>query len=341
VAALAVVLFHVCIPLGAIVAPNGYLAVDFFFLLSGYVLARTYDDRLRGDLSAISFLATRLTRLYPLLFLGIVLGIGVGAIKYAPFLRGPGAEPFLATAISNLLILPVGRLSYADDHPLFVFDAPVWSLFWELVVNVIYAAAAPRLGPKTMGALIMFSAFALVAVALSHGSLQAGAEAASFGAGAARVTFSFFVGVAIHQLLKDRLRPRPHLGFVAVLAAAGLLSACLFSPMLIDSRPFDPLVVIAVFPVILILALQGEIEGRGRRILLFVGELSYPLYITHFPIMQIFLVLLGGGPRPAGAALALVITVELATLAVVALMALVFYDRPIQRWLGRRRQRRL
>ncbi len=337
VAALAVVLFHVCIPLGAIVAPNGYLAVDFFFLLSGYVLALAYDKRLRGDLSATSFFAIRLARLYPLLFLGVGLGIGLGVVRYAPFLRGAGAEQFVGTAISNLLILPIGKLSYASDHPLFAFNAPVWSLFWELAVNVIYAAIASRLGPKGLGSLIVCSGGALIAVALTHGSLQAGAEAASFGAGAARVGFSFFVGVAMHRLLKHGAQPR--LGAGAALAAGGLLSAVLFSPMLIESRLFDPLVVIVVFPMILLVALRGELQGRGRRTLLFVGDLSYPLYLTHFPIMQLFLSVLGARPRPTGAALLLFIVVELATIAVVAVVALVCYDRPVRRWLKRQRER--
>jgi peptidoglycan/LPS O-acetylase OafA/YrhL len=335
VAALAVVLFHVCIPLGVIVAPNGYLAVDFFFLLSGYVLAHAYEAQLRaGSLGPASFIRIRLARLYPLALLGVLMGVGVGVVMYAPMLHGAGAMEFAGTASANLLVLPLGKLSYAHDHPLFAFNAPVWSLFWELAVNAVYAAIVSHLGLKALGTLIGLAGLALVAIAAAHGSLQAGAEAASFGAGAARVGYSFFCGVALNHLVN---RPRVTNQHASPMLAAGVLGLVLLAPMPIGSRIFDPVAVVLVFPGVLVLALRGEPTGWARRAALFVGDLSYPLYVTHFPIMQLFLHFTGGA-KPAGATLALVIATELATIAAVSVLALVLYDRPIRSWLRHRRR---
>lgn len=335
VAALAVVLFHVCIPLGVIAAPNGYLAVDFFFLLSGYVLAHVYDARLRtARLRPASFMRERLARLYPLALLGVLLGVGGAAIRYAPWLQDGGLAEFAATAAANLLVLPLGRLSFASDHPLFAFNAPVWSLFWELVVNAVYGAVAPVLNGKVLAAIVALSAAALVAISLHHGSLQAGAEASSFGAGAARVGYSFFCGVALQRLVKPR--PAQHRNPGPILAI-GLLALILLAPMVISSRVFDPAMVVLAFPAVLVLALQGELVGAARRFGLFVGDVSYPLYVTHFPIMQLFLYAVG--PRKlTGPALALVLAAELATIAAVAVIVLLFFDRPVRVWLRRRRQ---
>lgn len=332
-AALAVVLFHVCIPLGLIAAPNGYLAVDFFFLLSGYVLAHVYEARLRaGRIGPWAFMRRRLARLYPLVAIGVLMGVGVTAARYAPMIRGQRAMEFFGTAAANLLVLPLGRLSFAGDHPLFAANAPIWSLFWELAANAVYGAAAPFLGPKSLAAVIAVSALALAASAVAYGSLQAGAEAGSFAAGPARVGFSFFAGVALRRL--PPWRPLQRLG-AAPLLAAGLLALVMLAPMLIDSRLLDPLAVVVLFPAILMLALQREPAGGLRRLALAAGDLSYPVYVTHFPIMQLFLAFVAPA-KPAGLLLALIIAGELGAILAVALVVLLFYDRPVRAWLRRR-----
>jgi peptidoglycan/LPS O-acetylase OafA/YrhL len=263
------------------------------------------------------------------------MGVGGAAIRYAPWLQGTGAVEFATAAVANLLMLPLGRLSYAQDHPLFAFNAPVWSLFWELAVNALYGAVALLLDARLLTAVVVLAGLAVVAVSLDHGSLQAGAEAASFAAGAARVGYSFFCGVALQRLAKPQRSGRRRLGPTL---AAGLLALLLWSPMLIDSRLFDPLVVLFVFPAVLALAVQGEPAGLTRRLSLFLGDVSYPLYVTHFPIMQLFLYVVG--PRkPVGATLALLIAVELTTIAAAAVLVLMLYDRPLRAWLRKRHAR--
>jgi peptidoglycan/LPS O-acetylase OafA/YrhL len=334
VAALAVVVFHVFLPLGVLAAPNGYLAVDFFFLLSGFVVANAYEARLKTGLSWPSFMGLRLARLYPLLFLGMLMGV-LTALWIAPPPRAADVPPFVGAAVAEFLVLPLGRLPYAGDHPLFVFNAPAWSLFWEIAVNAAWAALAPRLGVRGLAILIGAAGATLAVIAARHGSLQIGAEAASFGGGAARVTVSFFCGVALHRMLgrgaRFHWRPGP-------LLATAILALVLFAPVVIGSGVFDPLAILMIFPAVLVLAIGAEPTRAARRAARFVGDLSYPLYITHFPITRIFLHF-AQSRRLAGGALDVLIVVELATIMIVATAALCLYDRPVRAWLRRRRDR--
>lgn len=127
VAALAVVLVHVAAYSGVNLAPGGNLAVDFFFALSGFVIARAYSARLRSGLSWLRFAEIRLVRLYPL----VLLGCGFGLVKML-FQIGMGHETapswgqFAWILILNPLLLP------APGVYLFPLNNPAWSLFFEL-----------------------------------------------------------------------------------------------------------------------------------------------------------------------------------------------------------------
>jgi peptidoglycan/LPS O-acetylase OafA/YrhL len=334
-AALAVVLFHVFGPLRVAAAPKGYLAVDFFFLLSGFVIAGAYAARLKPGLGWTAFMGLRLARLYPLLLLGMVMGVVVA-------LAAPGARPspaqapaFAAAALSEALLLPVLRPPRASDTALFVFNPPIWTLALEIAANALYAAIAPRLTVGRLAALIALAWVGLVISALRHGSLQVGAEAASLDGGLARVGFSFFGGVALHRLVAARGRPRlawgPALG-------AGLLALALFAPDLIDRRLFDLAVVTLVFPAALVLSLGGEPRGSIRSAALLAGALSYPLYATHFPIMRAFLASIQAG-RLTGSARDGALAAAFAAMAAAAILALWLYDQPVRAWLRGRRLR--
>ena len=145
VAALAVIIDHVASPLMQTLIPGRYLAVDFFFVLSGFVLAHVYLTRLaEGRMSPGAFLRVRAIRFAPLYLAAFALGAAL-ALLYA--LRGwhEHTLPHVATsALFGVFMLPTPPpLSIWPDAP-FPLNGPTWSLFFELAVNAVFALVALR-----------------------------------------------------------------------------------------------------------------------------------------------------------------------------------------------------
>ncbi|MGE0829924.1 MAG: acyltransferase family protein, partial [Hyphomonadaceae bacterium] len=144
IAAVAVLLRHFGSAAGPVRLPESYLAVDLFFLLSGFVLAHAYEQRLRAGMSFWDFLKARFIRLYPLYFLGTAIG-AAGAFWLAS--RNWGHAEFgemLGSLSFNLAFLP----SAFHEHNPFPYNGPAWSLFYEMLASVIFALAAPLMGPR-------------------------------------------------------------------------------------------------------------------------------------------------------------------------------------------------
>jgi peptidoglycan/LPS O-acetylase OafA/YrhL len=134
-AALAVVLFHASPIFGRQMAPSGYLAVDLFFILSGFVIAHVYDPRFAAGLTARSFILARMARFWPLFALGTVIGAGWTLLENV--VSPPAALSISETlGISALSLLYIPRITGADLFPL---NVPAWSLFFELIVNAAFA----------------------------------------------------------------------------------------------------------------------------------------------------------------------------------------------------------
>jgi peptidoglycan/LPS O-acetylase OafA/YrhL len=134
-AALAVVLFHASPIFGRQMAPSGYLAVDLFFILSGFVIAHVYDPRFAAGLTARSFILARMARFWPLFALGTVIGTGWTLLENV--VSPPAALSISETlGISALSLLYIPRITGADLFPL---NVPAWSLFFELIVNAAFA----------------------------------------------------------------------------------------------------------------------------------------------------------------------------------------------------------
>src|SRR5258708_15022901 len=131
IAALFVVARHFSGLHGAADPQFSFLAVDLFFLLSGFVLSFSYDQRFAAGMPPATFLVKRIIRLYPLYLLGMALGIALGlsdAIRHRPGATGMGA--FLVQALTGLVILPSPTWHSRPDP--FPFLIPAWSPFLEL-----------------------------------------------------------------------------------------------------------------------------------------------------------------------------------------------------------------
>ena len=279
-AALAVLLFHMNYMLGSEthVIARGYLAVDFFFILSGFVIAANYHASVRPALSWNDFLSARIARLWPLFLLATLIGfvaVTMKATRDFGFLDAPNV--FYALAF-NSLMLPSFVQSYGVDR-LFYFNAASWSIFFELAVNLVFIAGLRRLGLKPLLALAGGFAVLLTVAARANGSLDGGLTAATFHLGGLRVLFGFTTGMAVY-LYAARV-PRQAGGPATAAAVAGLCLAFWADGNWIT----DSVLAVGVFPLLVLIGARGHLNAAWRRAGGWLGDISYSVYLLQTPAM--------------------------------------------------------
>ncbi len=316
VAATAVVVFHSA-PLFGQLAPSAYLAVDLFFVLSGLVIAKSYEGRLlSGGLSFAEFLRLRVIRFYPIYVLG--LGLGIMTATAALLMGAADTVTWEHVAVAGglaLLFLPGGT------RDLFPLNVPAWSLFFELLVNLLYGVAIRILGNRVLLSIVGISAVLLCAVVSHYGHANMGAKWSHFGAGLARATFSFAVGVSIY-----RFRPPVQLPAWSIMALVCLI---LVAPVPATVRvAYDLTCILVVFPTLV--AAGANVQPACKSAYAYLGAISYCLYAIHYPLIWMVRGMAEkvGFPAPtAGLMLLSVLFVACGWLDR-------FYDQPIRRRLG-------
>jgi peptidoglycan/LPS O-acetylase OafA/YrhL len=281
VAAVTVVAYH-WLPRHTFGLENGFLAVDFFFVLSGFVIAHSYEQRLRDGLSLKDFFLIRLIRFYPLYLLGLAFPLFTLALSFAingRVLDTRAAEFYAAPWTIFMLPAPPvaldGKIAY-----LYILNGPAWSLFFELVVNILYAMT-----------LRFWTDRRLIYLLIGTGSILAlnigvyGAQYADGGwawgnihVGFLRVFYSFPAGVLIYRLYKSGVAcpPVPSTLTVAVLLLLFLLPSSW-------GVPFDILI---GFPLLVALAARTEPQGLLQPIFASLGTASYAIYALHQPMHE-------------------------------------------------------
>lgn len=346
-AALCVVVFHIFELITPDWAhnpvPHGYLAVDFFYALSGFVLGYAYDDRLRPGaprrLSFRAFATRRLIRLHPLVPVAVTLGLicylndpNVGATQQIG--AGLSFGVLLLAYGANLLLLPSPTLPnhFDETHPL---DAPTWTLFWEYIANVAYALWLYRVGMRLLRLLLAFGAAALVVTAVlirGRGGLGWGWGYDTLWVAPVRLAYPFLAGLMIYRMgWKIRL-PQPYV------SASLIVVAALIVPALpgVGNTLLETLMILVVFPLALMVGASiGVVPGPLGPLCRYTGALSYPLYILHYP----FIFLFGHWVWNTHPEDWLKYTVAAGLFVFVVLLATVLlyaYDIPLRRFLGRK-----
>jgi peptidoglycan/LPS O-acetylase OafA/YrhL len=253
------------------------LMVDFFFMLSGYIMARTYEGRLGHGLDAVHFFNLRFRRLWPPLAVGVAIGAA---------LRLGTGYPMLDVVILlmfGLLLLPNQVLAYDP----FDLNPPQWSVTLELVANVLHASFLWRVGLRALLGVALLSGLIMwfwPTGFRDHPNL-------SFWLVTARVLLPYCIGIAIWRLLGDR----PRLPFaVAFLGLPAIMMGCWLIWPDGDMTYYVPIVAF-LLPVVLIAGLGCHVGGRIGQVAAFAGALSFPLYAVHHPTIKI--VQLAGGPQ--------------------------------------------
>jgi len=255
IAAMIVVLHHALPHLAHVeLFPAGYLAVDFFFMLSGFVLSAAYEDRFRQGLSPGGFMLIRCKRLLPIMWLGTCLGT-VAALA-------AGLQLVPLRFATQLLFIPI----FMGSLPIYVLDSVQWSLLFEFLANYAHSFLLYRLSTKTLVAIAAIATALIVRGTSIHHSLSFGDRGSNFWWGVPRVAASYTTGVIIY-----RLAPRaPHVSS-AILYAAFPLMIFILGIVPIPRVIVDPIVAILVFPVFLAFGIdaRGSADlGRVRLALL-------------------------------------------------------------------------
>lgn len=348
VTALMVLVFHVYDVCSPNLVPHGYLAVDLFFVLSGFVIAYAYDDRWASGLTFGQFIRRRLIRLHPMVLVAGLLG-GM-AFLVQGWKMWDGTEVSLlwgvvAIVCGMLLVptLPGAPTEVRGMGEFFPTNGPLWSLFYEYIGNVLYALLLRRLSTRWLALIATASGLCVLQASLSCGYLGVGWSAASEGwwYGFVRMLFPYTVGT----LMARQFRP------VKVRHAFWLCSLLIllagFMPVFGGERMpwlnglYDFLCASVLFPLIVWMgASQLVTDAFTLRLSQRLGDLSYPLYAIHFP----FMLLLFGEMGFVGSALSphLVLEHWQMALAIVlgspllAWLLLKCYDEPLRQWLQRR-----
>jgi peptidoglycan/LPS O-acetylase OafA/YrhL len=311
---------------------RSYLAVDLFFLLSGFVIAYAYDERLRNKtMSTRQFLLTRLIRLYPVFLLSVVLSsiVMIGKSEMGTQ-EHPAFGEILGVFALTALFLPARMQGSVQLFPL---NGPYWSLFYELVTNTLYALLVPILNTYTLAFIVAGSLVAISFGAVLHGNLDMGLYwgLASNAAGLFRSTFGIFLGLLIYRNTKFLTRYFGGLvsPWYGVLGMALVLATPMFARF---NAEMDLLAVAVIFPLCLILASQDR-PSRMDPVFLVLGSASYPIYVLHVPIIALISFSIAGRigyfPPVGGAVL-------LAGIVALSVWIVKIYDLPARKWLSKR-----
>ena len=284
VAAICVVVLHFGHSLHCGTMPHAYLAVDFFFVLSGFVVAHAYQAKLSGSLTPLAFMQRRLIRLYPLYFAGLLLSIVTFTADVLMGLPHQKRSFEVAAFVLGIFFIPTPAvISPGTWGNIFPTNGPAWSLSLEFGINGIYAFCSKRLTKPVITIILLMSALAVVYGTLQHDSADLGWNWRTYLGGWARVFWSFFAGIAAFRVHLSRVS-RPCRTWVGVFL--GLLLVDIFSYGL-DSVPMDLLSIIVFFPAIVLVGARVRFHRLATAISGWLGATSYALYIIHRPIGDI------------------------------------------------------
>lgn len=366
VAALVVILFHgfeTYIPFfGTQHINHGYLAVDFFFVLSGFVIGYAYDDRW-DRMSTWSFFKRRLIRLHPMVVAGTLFGACLfffGESDYFSLIGGTEPWKFFLCIVLGLLMIPAGTgldiRGWGETNSL---NGPNWSLTFEYIGNILYAFVLRRLPTVVLGMLCVASAFLTMNLALGWDVFGFFAQPKydviggwsitpdQMYVGFSRLLYPFLCGLLISRLLpkfitKENPSGSP-LGIRGGFWWASLLLVVLFAVPQIGGKScvadglYQVFVIVVMFPVIVLIGAGSKTtDKRSAKWCETLGNLSYPLYITHFPLMYMQMAWVSSHKdSPVWHHVVLNLGILLVAIGI-AWAFLKLYDEPVRAWLKKK-----
>jgi peptidoglycan/LPS O-acetylase OafA/YrhL len=339
-AAILIVIFHVFnysfgwdTPLSLM--HHAYLAVDFFFGLSGFVVAYAYDDRWTR-MSTLQFFRIRLIRLPPLVLVGATLGLlGYLFDPFAKTINQTSAPMLVLAYITSLLLLPSPPVGGRQNESQ-ALNGPAWSLMQEYLGNIAYALILRRLRALTLGIIFGVSGLLLLWVGDVKGSLDGGWGYPDIWMAPLRLTVSFVMGLWLYRIQARIRRPKIGLLVLSILLVV-IFQAPKFSNAggLSFNGLYDAACVLFLFPLIILCGAHSDAGAGMMRLCKLSGRLSYPLYITHIPFVYV-IANFAHTRHPARSVLLAWIFVLLPFVISLAWLILKYFDEPVRAWLTQR-----
>ncbi|MEG1563668.1 MAG: acyltransferase [Bacteroides sp.] len=327
---------------------HGYLAVDFFFILSGFVIGYAYDDRWKKKFTLKEFFKRRLIRLHPMVIMGAVLGVITFCIQGSVQWDGThiATSMIMVSLLCTLFFIPAvpgAGYEVRGNGEMFPLNGPSWSLFFEYIGNILYALFIRHLSTKALTALVVLLGAGLTAFAIfdvsGYGNIGVGwtLDGVNFAGGLLRMLFPFSIGM----LLSRKFKPMKVRGAFWICSAVLIL--LFMVPYLEGAAPicingvYEAFCIIIVFPILICLGASGTTTDKGStQLCKFLGDISYPLYVIHYPIMYLFYAWLIKNQLFTLAETWQVALCVYALCLLIAYLSLKLYDEPVRKYLAKR-----
>ena len=277
---------------------HGYLAVDFFFILSGFVIGYAYDDRWGKNFTMKDFIKRRLIRLHPMVIMGAV----VGAITF--YIQGSvqwdgthiGISMVMLSLLCTIFFIPaMPGVGYEvrGNGEMFPLNGPCWSLFFEYIGNILYALFIRRLSNKALTIVVVLLGVALASFAIfnvsGYGNIGVGwtLDGVNFIGGLLRMLFP------MGMLLSRNFKPMKLRGafWICTLVMIALFAVPYLegTESICTNGIYEAFCIIIAFPILLWIGASGTTtDKKSTQICKFLGDISYPIYVIHYPFMYLF-----------------------------------------------------
>lgn len=318
---------------------HGYLAVDFFFILSGFVVAYAYDDRWK-KMTTMDFLKRRFIRLQPM----VVIGAIIGAIMF--YTQGcsvwdvskVSVTMLLVATLVNVCLIPVSPgMEIRGVGEMYPLNGPSWSLFFEYIGNILYALFIRKFSTRALAVLVLLAGCGLAAFSVfgPYGDICVGFSMTgdNLVGGSLRLLFSFSAGLLLSRVFKPtHIRGAfwiCSLSVIALLAVPRIGG----SEHLWMNGLYDTACAVVFFPLLVYLGASGTTTDKhSKRICKFLGDISYPLYMVHYPFIYLYYAWVKNEnltfEQSLPGAVALVVGSIL-----LAYLSLKLYDEPVRKYL--------
>ncbi|MBP7985001.1 MAG: acyltransferase [Bacteroidaceae bacterium] len=332
---------------------HGYLAVDFFFLLSGFVVGYAYDDRW-GKMTIGGFFKRRFVRLHPMVIMGTFIGTLLyvfGECSAFPPISQTSWQTVLAMMLLGFTMIPATRnmdiRGWGETNPL---NGPAWSLQYEYIANILYATIIRHFSKTVLTIFLVFAAFLTLNLTMNWDVFNV-FEPRNYAAftviggwsispdqiwiGVSRLLYPFFAGLLLSRVNK-LIKVRGGFWWCSLLIVVILAMPRIggMDNMWMNGI-YESIMILLIFPLIVSMGAGSSVSGRSVSVCKFFGEISYPLYITHYPIVYLQVAWASNHPN-ASLGAGIFVSVSAFILSVlVAYACLKLYDIPVREWLKR------